>query len=240
MSEADSIVAVVRELRSKGIDVSKFHALEMFGGDGNRVTVYYAKEVASLEIWEIDSQFRDALKERFPNADIRVVDTFREVKRREATFDFILVDNPSCRCVGGHYEHFDLFPDVFRLCHDGTIIVVNVIPTLAKNKMTWKGWLDVHQIARATLRFSAQLRARRNFYKVKNSQSIPFDVMYTRYERLAKDNGFEISWHFFQQRSAVYYLTMKLRKFQVPEVLLVSSEHSSFPNRRKQGKRLHR
>lgn len=120
---------VFRELERRGVALARCRALDVFAGDGSLHTVDWAPRVGSVELWERNSTCRAPLQHRFPEAEIRIVDSFTEVHRRDATFDLIVVDDgkPPGSWAG---EHFALFPHLFRLLASPGVLVVNVVPRM--------------------------------------------------------------------------------------------------------------
>ena len=45
----------------KQVDVSKLHALEVFGRGGDWHTTVYANKVKSLQVWEIDKKWKNKI-----------------------------------------------------------------------------------------------------------------------------------------------------------------------------------
>jgi len=86
---------MVRELGRRGVDITQRSALEMFGGDGNLHTKDWARGVGNLEIWEFQPEHESALRRNFPQADVRIVDTYAEIRRTKRHYDVIFSDNPS-------------------------------------------------------------------------------------------------------------------------------------------------
>jgi hypothetical protein len=193
--DEDSIRTVVEELKRRGERVSEMRALDVFGGDGLREMVYWGNDVKELEVWEIIPSYEEGLKKLFPKARVLIVDTYQEASVREAKFDLIVVDNPSSICSGGHYEHFDLFPIIFRLCKDGTTLILNIIPALGLDE----GWLDKRR----------HNLSRKRFYGAHHFNRAQ---MIQVYSEKAKESGFNLAWSFLQQRggSDTWWLVLKL------------------------------
>ena len=60
---------VVEQLEANfGFPLSEADALELFAREGDWQTVSYAPHVKTLEAWEINPQFREALKRNLPHA----------------------------------------------------------------------------------------------------------------------------------------------------------------------------
>lgn len=194
---------VISELKKRNVEFKGAEVIELFGGSGCLQTADYASKVKSLEIWEIDPKYEPELRSNFPDAAIRITDTYREIKKSRKKFDVILVDNPTIT-HGGHHEHFDLFPDVFRIAKDSCILVVNVIPELRKE------FFERYSINLEEVQLKKRLEARRTFYGIDQPEKVGFDEMVKTYKKLAEQNGFEVEWYFSQKRTFVHYLVMKI------------------------------
>jgi hypothetical protein len=86
------IYRVLREIKRRRLDLSRMDALELFGGRGDMITQDYAPYVRSLEIWEIDPACESALREHFPLAEVKITDTYEEIKRCARKFDLVVAD----------------------------------------------------------------------------------------------------------------------------------------------------
>lgn len=190
---------LLRRLGERGVDVSTLHALELFGGSGTFHTVDYATRVASLEVWEIDPRYEKSLRRHLPSAHIRLVDSFTEIDRIARTFDMVVVDNPMSTW-DGHCEHFDLFPSLFRLIRERSIIVLNVIPFLTQTARERYPYLFNRE----------QVFRRAAFYRTTHPEEVSFETMMETYARLARTSGFHIEWSLLVRRHFVYYLAMQL------------------------------
>ena len=196
---------VLSELRKRGVAINDLVALEVFGCSGESHVKDYASSVSSLEVWEIDPQFETHLKKHFPKATIKITDSYQEVKRRDQRYDLIVIDNGTSMRTGGYCEHFDLFPDIFRLAKDPCVLIVNVIPKIDDEVAKIYPYLFNQQ----------QLARRRLFYKTARPQEVPFDQIVRTYQECAKAENFKLDWHFLQQRNFVYYLVLHISKMSV-------------------------
>jgi len=192
---------VLGELKRRGIQLRDLQALEIFGASGESHVLDYASKVSRLSVWEINPSYLEALKKRFPKAEVCITDSYAEVKRNCRRYNLIIIDNP-LSIGGGHCEHFDLFPDVFRLATDSAILVLNVIPEITNEVLREYPYV-----------FNAdQLAQRRSFYKTMCPEKVPFHEMTKAYEHLITANRFVLEWHFFEKRNFVFYLVMKINK----------------------------
>jgi hypothetical protein len=173
---------LLRRLRRHGIEPDHLRALELFGYTGELHTRDYANSVASLEVWEIDQACEEALRRNLPTAEIKITDSFAELRRSTGTYDFVVVDNPTALWGGGHCEHFDIMPRVFRILADQAVLVVTVIPQIGRR-----------QARRAPYLLDPEyLAVRRAFYRTKEPLNVPRSKMATAYRKLCEGNGFEV------------------------------------------------
>lgn len=192
---------VFRELRRRSVNPDKLAALEVFGGSGYMHTKDYASQVACLDVWEIDARNEQVLKRAFPRAEVKVTDSYEEMKRARKTYDLIVIDNPES-LHGDHYEHFDLFPAVLRLATDSTIIILSVRPGVGPtSKDRWDVFDEAHRARR------------RAFYRTDHPDKVSLKEMVAVYQDFANASGFRLQWHFSRQRTRsgrVHYLVLKI------------------------------
>src|ERR1700730_11138368 len=86
---------VCERLKLLGHNLSGLRALEFFAREGDWQTIGYAKEVAVLDAWEIDSKYERTLRNNLPQARIQIGNSFELAQQREfkGAFDFIVYDN---------------------------------------------------------------------------------------------------------------------------------------------------
>jgi len=192
---------VLRGLLARGVELSSLRALELFGGRGAYHTLDYASRILTLEVWEINPLLESELRRNLPMAKIRIVDCYAEIKQTTGRFDFLVVDNPMS-VYDGHCEHFDLFPDLFRVACDETIVLLDVIPSLpqsARNKYPY-------------IFNEEQRRRRRAFYQTDHPDNVPLESMVAAYRRHAESAGFDLKWSFAVRRHFVHYLALKISR----------------------------
>lgn len=192
--------SVCREISRRGFPLSQSRALEVFGKDGRFHTLDYSKYVKSLEIWELNPRYEPDLRNLFPEAAVRIVDSYDQVKESRNRFDLIVIDNPLCNYGpdGRYVEHFDLFPDIWRICSDSVVFIVNVIPSVDSDVL--QVWPNLYN--------ARHLERRREFYGTAQPDVIPIEDMVATYAAGARREGFDIRWHFDRRRTAppFYYL----------------------------------
>lgn len=184
--------SVMRSIRRHGVDLKSLKALDLFGGYGDMMLKDYAPYVGQLEIWEINPDCEAALRKKFPQATIRITDSYEEIKRTPEKFNMVVADTWT-HIFNGHCEHFELFPDVFRVLSPVSILILNVIPEFRE--------LSPEHAQR-----------RRDFYHVEDPKKIPVEVMVERYRALAEENGFQVQWWFYRDRYFMYPLRRKWLK----------------------------
>lgn len=195
--------SVLSKLNSVGIDLGKLKVLEMFGFDGSMHTKDYGDKVGSLDIWEIDTQYESALTAKFPQANVKICDSFQEVKATSCKYDMIIIDNPmGIYCDDKYCEHFELFPDIFKITNDICILLLNVIPNITEE------WHNKYRHA-----FTPEHWQRRSqFYQCANSENISIEYMAYIYSIWMRQAGFDIRYLLFEQRSCVYYLGFIIKR----------------------------
>jgi hypothetical protein len=198
---------VIDGLESRGVDLGRMRALEVFGYTGERMTRYYAPLVQSLDIWEIDERFEPTLRSNFPEADVKITDSYEEIRRTERTYDLVVVDN-----FAYSNEHFQLFPHVFRVLSDDAVLVVLTLPHAdERTQRLYPSLFD-----------EPHLRERRAFYSTDSPDRIPLDDIASHYAGLAAEEGLSAQWHFFVRRreldglwpkpTSFYLLVLKLER----------------------------
>jgi len=195
-----------RQLQERGVDLGRLRALEVFGDDGTRHTLDYAPMVGSLDIWEIRPDREAALRKNFPGAGIKIVDSFEEVKRTPTRYDLVIVDNWVGSVFDGHCEHFELFPDIYRVVTDDGILVINVVPRLDEEAQ--RRFPTVFKSSTV----AEHLERRRDFYGTDHPEAVSASQMLAVYRKLAAENGFGIEWSVLQPRIYHSYLALKLRR----------------------------
>ena len=186
---------VLLKIANKGFDLKSADALEIFARDGAWHTQSYYPNVKSLEAWEIDSKYFPTLKANLPNAEIKITNSFNEIKVCSRKFDFVVIDNPQSLYGDDLYcEHFELFPDLFRVLRHGSVIVmnVNVKPyNFETNSLWWK--------------------RRTEFYKIKSPDNLSIEFLDSFYREMFCSANFGVKWTSFVKRNDyIHYLVMGL------------------------------
>jgi hypothetical protein len=186
----DPVQRVFAELKRRGTDLESLRALEVFGADGERVTRFYGHRVASLEIWEINPRYEKTLRHNYPDATIRIVDAFVQMRQADGPYDLVVIDNP-----GWIREHFELFPDVFAILSDDATLLFNVIPgpTRGTRRRYPRLFSEEH------------LELRRRFYGTDDPEQISIEELAQHYGALARSHGFQPQWHFLVRRREIWH-----------------------------------
>ena len=192
---------VMTELKRRSVRLGDLSALEIFAGSGDLHTKDYAYRVAKIALWEKNARHERPLGQTFPGAEVKITDSYEEVKRNPNRYDLIVVDN-AISTYAKHCEHFGMFPDICRLAADRSILVVNVIPSVNAEDLAAYPYLfnDV------------QLKRRSEFYGTTHPENIPIQEMVAVYKRHFETCGFELEWSFSRRRTFVHYLVMKVGK----------------------------
>jgi len=105
-------------------------ALELFGRHGLWKTLDYASRCQYLEFYEVVPEFASFARHVLPcrTTTVRVMDSIQAVRTGRLLrddYNFVVIDNWT-GARHGHYEHFDLFPNVFDRLASRAILVMNV------------------------------------------------------------------------------------------------------------------
>jgi hypothetical protein len=196
------MLRVLARMQQQGIDISKRQALEAFARRGDWHTVDYAPKVAHVTAWEIDPGFEKDLRRKLPNGTVKITDSYQEMQTTDKKFDFIVLDAPLVP-HGGHVEHFDLFPAVFRFIPDSAVLIINLVPYVDTKWSYPLPFTEMH------------LKRRAEFYQTDHPENLSFDEMMETYKRQLKDNGFALEWYTIEKRMpCIYYAAMKIKRME--------------------------
>ena len=203
----EAIDIVIKELLKRKVDFKQLNGLELFGGVAEFQTAKYGNRMKTFEIWEIDKNCESTLRKLFPNATIKITDSFKEIKTTASKFNFIMSDNPmSIYGPERNYcEHFEMFDDFFRVMDDEAILILDVIPSTGG---------DYYEKKYPYLLNDGQVKRRNIFYGIDDSKNIPLEKMQAIYSQKCLQHGFETEWFFHTKRSCVYYFVFKLKKMK--------------------------
>jgi hypothetical protein len=193
---------LIREITNTGF-VSQWEAVELFARAGDWHTLDYFRQVSALDAWEIDPQWEESLHQNLPGAEIKITDTFDEIRSTSKLYNLVICDNSMALFADGKYcEHFELFPDVFRVLQDRAVLVLNVIPSVNKRwKAKFPYLMDRDHCSR-----------RSKFYNTEQPETVLIEDMLPVYRDWAKKNGFRIEKNFSVKRHVIHYLALFLVK----------------------------
>jgi len=176
--------------------------LELFARIGDYHTIEYARQVRTLELWEIEPAFAQILRKRFPAATVRTVDTYEQLHASARQFDVVVGDAPISE-HGGQYEDFGIFPRVFSWLVDTAFVIIDIIPfvTAAARLAFPTAFTDDH------------MRARSAFYQTDRPEDISLEAMIERYRALCDAAGWTVFDILVEPRNKVMsYLLLALRR----------------------------
>jgi hypothetical protein len=203
---ASPIQQVFRELERRGVAVEKARVLEVFGGDGTLHVQDYAGLVGSLEIWELNAEFANRLRSRFPMARVRTGDSFRLAEESRSRFDIVVIDNPNLFTVTPK----DLYLSCLNLLGHDPVFVFMVVTNL--RPPTRRLWPPLRTLPD----LESVLEHRRRLFPGHAPEDIPLDAMRRTYGDLARARGYELEWSFARRRHYAHYLVFKLRRAPPP------------------------
>lgn len=109
-------------------NLAERNAVDMFARDGILTVARYFDKVNSLELWELNPDFKKALEE-VPRADVTIGDSYETVQSSPSLFDFIVVDSPQGiypTSIGVVAEHFQFLPLMKDVMAEDCLVVVYV------------------------------------------------------------------------------------------------------------------
>jgi hypothetical protein len=195
----EAMAKICARLKSEGVDMRKLSALDFFAREGDWQTAVYAREVGSIEAWEISPEFLPGLQRNLPGATVRIVDSYAHGAQTTERFDFVVLDNPQATFgpEDRYCEHFEALLVALRLLKPGAFLIFNL------------NWAPFDFAAHAEWQ-----RRRAEFYGVEDTASLsPEDFLLPFYQRYFESRGFKVIQGFMQPRNneylayAVYRLT---------------------------------
>lgn len=196
---------VINILKKNNIQLKKMDALEVFGRGGDWHTVAYAKQVKSLEVWEINKAWKKHLKKNLPMAKIKILDSVKTilVKNNLRKFDLVIIDNPM-NVFGSkietnepeYCEHFDFMKHINKIISDDSIIIFNINkqPFDYEKYPLWK-------------------KRRKEFYGKVNTSNMNRKFLLNFYKKLFKNIGYKTIFHFYIIRHKhLDYFVYRLKK----------------------------
>ena len=203
-----AIRKVIDEIERRGADISKLDVLEVFAREGKWQIKYYADRVNSLTAWEYSEGFETGLRATLPKADIKICDSFKEIRTTKKKFDLIVSEGPIV-CHGGYIEHFDLFPYAFRILKDHAFLAVEVYTSVNAYRKRHNREPVPDEV----------LFARKEFYRPQcetDGDFIPLQEMEAQYRSIANMEGFDcLGESFWEPRSHhgdMWYILLEVKR----------------------------
>jgi hypothetical protein len=199
------IYKVVDYLKEKNV-LENTITLEAFANTGEHQAPAYYKYAKYFEAWEISPEYEKDLRMNLPNAVVKITNTFDEVKISEKRFNFIVMDahmgvfgdkNQYC-------EHFEILPEIFRLCMDECTLLFNVMPYCEEK------WKEKY----STVFRTDHLERRKKFYHCEDPNHVSYEEMRTFYTAMCRQNGFNVEWIFYHQRHLLHYCAIRMKKIK--------------------------
>ncbi len=160
----DPIENIIKILKEKNIDLSSINAIELFNSENKRATDLISREVKSITLVEYDP--------------------YIFLKYHKERYHFIISDNP-IEQKDTNFQHFSLFPDIFNIFENRTILLLNIVQDFKK------------------LEKESKLE----------SIKIGIEQMCKAYEKLGRDNGFKLVEYFTTPKNRnVDYLCLIYQK----------------------------
>jgi hypothetical protein len=193
----EAMAKICARLKSEGVDMRKLSALDFFAREGDWQTMVYAREVGSLEAWEINPDFLPGLQRNLPGAILRIVDSYEFGSTTDDCFDFVVLDNPQATFgpEARYCEHFEALPVALRLLRPGAFLVFNInwAPFNFQGHPEWRG-------------------RRSEFYGVDDTTCLsPEDFLLPFYRRYFEARGCKVLQAFVQPRNNEYLAYMVFR-----------------------------
>jgi len=188
---------VVKELKNREIVLSDLVGIELFSRDGGWSTDFIAKEIKSIDLCELSSEYEEILKKKYPKANIYMDNTYEFIKNHSKRYDLILSDNPASK-HGCYFQNFSLFPSIFNLCKKETIFILNIIPD--------------YSVIHYNENIEEEHQALKNFYQTDTIKVSTKRIVAT-YSKIAMENGYIINDSFnLKRNTGVEYLCLFLKK----------------------------
>lgn len=176
--------------------------LEVFGYKGEYHTMDYVKYVNQLDIWEINPDCEIHLKNNLPRANVKITNSYVEIKQTGKLYETIIVDNHQGLFGDNKCEHFEIIEDCLNKLQKKAVLIINVIPDIDKSKY------KTPQNVRLT-----HVQKRKDFYNHPHGVSLTEEEMVKYYSDFVKNNGFIVDHIFLVKRNYLMtYLVLCLRK----------------------------
>lgn len=193
--------------------------LDFYAGEAKWITPIL-KRFNAVDLWEIQSLFREALEGAIPHANVTIGDSYAMAQYPENRhrFDLILMDN-HVGAAWGHVEHFDAVGHVPALLDEkGGYLVVNVCtrPRLLLGYNYLRNYRALWENTRLYWRktwdgtFTCWLAGRVAFY---GCESVTQEQAVGVYSEYFANRGFAASgFRWEERRPFLYLLRMRLTR----------------------------
>lgn len=185
-----AMAKICARLKTEGVEMQGFSALDFFAREGDWQTVVYAREVGAIEAWEISSEFLPGLQRNLPGAVVRIVDSYAYGSQTTDRFDFVVLDNQqgTFGSKDRYCEHFEALPVALRLLKSGAFLIFNL------------NWAPFNFVAHPEWR-----RRRADFYGVTDTSALSIEgFLLPFYQRYFESRGFKVIQGFVQPRNDEY------------------------------------
>ena len=178
------------------------NTLEVFGYNGEYHTLDYIKYVKQLDIWEIAQDCEEALKKNLPHANVKITNSYEEIKTTNKIFDTIIIDNHQGIFGDDKCEHFEIIEDCFPKLSDKSVLIVNVITNILDSKYNIPKEVTDRHIER-----------RKSFYSHQTGTLITKSYFEDFYMKMINERGFTTKHIFMVKRNyLVNYLVLCMEK----------------------------
>lgn len=162
---------------------------EPFGGDTTGQTVHYAHLpfIERLTAWEIVPERASKAKHIIPDIDIKICDAFKEVHKLSKGYDIIVVDNNFLRPP--HFEHFDLFPHIFKGLNDEAFMIITVCDAPSSYYVDRERFVRESFGSRTELFVKGWDRARADFYGFPRIEDEDYSTLQGRIRPMSDFSG---------------------------------------------------
>jgi len=130
----------------KDYQLGNMSMLDICGKDGEIQTCYFVERCKNSEIWEIENQYIDILKNKFKNAIIKQRDSIKTIieydENNDKKYDCIILDCPlMIYCDQEYCEHFEVLEHIKKLFTKDCLILINIVTkpynAQSKKNMEW-------------------------------------------------------------------------------------------------------
>jgi spermidine synthase len=136
------------------------------------------------------------LQKKFPRANVTIGDSYITVRQIAKRYDLVVLD--AGEKMGDRYEHFEMFPYIFRALKPRAVLILNETPRINDPD-------------------PERLSQRHDFYRAADPAWVSWGEIRATYQRLGEQNGYCLEHIFFERRwvfafrsDPMYYCIMVL------------------------------